>query len=182
MLSKKRDALIFQWFDDTLTIFFYFWKLSINKLNGSTQLVYYVQYICLCSYLMYTFLLYIYIIFYLLSSHFFNTKFTLLRTNFSECMLNCQWWLYWWQWNPLQSLLYPLDHSNKVVLGTHYHQVPQCLKRSTLSKKSLYIIKALNRGCSSCCCCCSYSVTNFASDCDWLIDIMWLHSKHIIGP
>ena len=44
-------------------------------------------------------------------------------------------------------------------------------------------IKALNWGCSYYYYSYYYySVTNFASDCDWLVDVMWLHSKHIIGP
>ena len=44
--------------------------------------------------------------------------------------------------------------------------------------KNEKVIKALNWSCSYF----FYYVTNFTSDCDWLVDVIWLHSKHIIGP
>ena len=50
--------------------------------------------------------------------------------------------------------------------------------KEILTNKYDFIIRTLNQNRSSS----SSFVTNFTSECDWLVDVMWLHSKHIIGP
>ena len=89
--------------------------------------------------------------------------------------------------NVNRSVVPHIENSNTMIQCLHLF-----ISTTTIFRFENYIlqniIQTLNRSCSSSSSSYSYYyysyyyITNFASNCDWLVDVMSLHSKHTIGP